>query len=117
MLAVALAIPRLVEAQCNGVELLVDGQLVTTPTLYYPVGSFSAVSCRCTGNGTPTWTYSNGTSVPSCSLYTAVCSSSSGVHLRSQNLTFYSLTQSLAGRYDCTGDGYTTSVTILNFGE
>ena len=111
VIVVALAACQ-VSAQCGGVELLADGRSFTTTTLYIPLGSSgSFVTCRCTGSGTPTWTYSNGSTVPSCtSLYTAVCSN--GVYLESQNLTF---TQLVAGRYDCNGGGYTASITI--FGE
>ena len=115
MIVVAALKALQIKAQCTGVELLADGRTLATPTSYYPVeSSGSFVTCRCTGSGTPTWTYSNGTSVPSCTnLYTAVCSSE--VYLGSQNLTFSSFTQFLVGRYDCIGGNYTASITT--FGE
>jgi len=116
VIAVALTTLRQIDAQCTGVELLVECQLLTTSTLYYPVwSSGSFVSCRCTGSGTPTWTYSNGTSVPSCGLYNAVCNS--GVYLGSQNLTFSSFTQSLADSYDCIESFYSTSISIAILGQ
>jgi len=116
VIAVAFATPRQIDAQCTGVELLAEYQLLTTSTLYYPVGSSgSFVSCRCTGSGTPTWTYSNGTSLPSCGPYNAVCNR--GEYLGRQNLTFSSFTQSLAGSYDCIGSVYSTSISIAILGQ
>jgi len=114
VIAVTLA-ARQVNAGCSQIELLVDGRSLATSTLYKPVGSSGLfVSCRCTGSGTPTW-YSNGTSVPSCAgLYSAVCSD--GVHLGSQNLTFSSFTQSLAGIYDCIESFYSTRISIAILG-
>jgi len=90
-----------VDAQCTGVELVVDGQVYTEDVLYRPVGrSGSFITCRnCDDNiNRPAWYNSSGTPVPSCPSE-AVCFNQPSDTYR--DLVYPAFEESVAGEYEC----------------
>ena len=115
-----LAINGLIDAQCTGVQLLVDDQPFTATTLYKPVGSSGTfVSCMCTtGERRPNWLDPNGMKVILCKddkeRSSEYCADNPDRMTRS--LTFTSFMQSQEGNYTCMGENVNKSLTIAILG-
>ena len=109
-----------VDAQCLGIELTVNGYVFNGSTLYRPIGlSGGFVRCqKCDDNANkPTWHSENGSKVFSCSKgAAAVCSTRGGSG--SRDLTFSEFAPSLTGEYECRlSGGFRKSINISILGQ
>jgi len=89
------------DAQCtDGVELMVDSQLIFNGTiLYRPVGDSFNVSCgRCGSGALPNWLDLDGKKIQEVCSNTNICSAkNAGV----RELRVLSFTELIAGTYKC----------------
>jgi len=112
----------MIDAQCTGVQLLVDGQPFTaTTTLYKPVGSKGIfVSCSCTiENKNPDWFGPDEMKVLQCKnkeRTTNYCTRSLP-NTAARALNFTSFMESEAGVYKCMKGNVMTSLTIAVLSE
>ena len=108
----------LIDAQCNKVNLLVDGQPFPGNTLYKPVGSSgSFVSCECNRNRRVDWWDPEGMTVPTCgniSLTTEYCVDEAPKSIRTLNFTSFML--SSAGAYTCRAKNILATLNISVLG-
>ena len=110
----------MVDAQCAGIQLMVNGEVFEESTLYRPMGhSDDFVTChKCDDNiDRPAWYTANGTKLPACKKTAeAVCTDRQGS--TSRDLTFSRFRPSLAGNYECRlSGGFTKSINIKILGE
>jgi len=113
-------VTAVVNAQCVGIELTVNGQVFDGSTLYRPNGHRGDfVTCqKCDDNiNKPTWHMENGAKLASCKKApAAVCFTrqDSG----SRNLTFLPFQPTLAGIYECRlSGGFSKSINISILGK
>jgi len=111
----------MIDAQCTGVQLLVDGQPFNAITLYKPVGSSGIfVNCSCTtGNKRPDWFNPNGTKVLQCrnnERTTNYCTRTHDI-TPARALEYTSFMESEAGVYKCMRENVMTSLTIAVLSE
>jgi len=112
----------MIDAQCNGVQLLVDSQPFTAITLYKPVGSkgiFVNCSSCTTGKKNLDWFNPDGMKVLHCrnkERTTNYCTRSH-YNTASRALDFNSFMESEAGVYKCMKENVMTSLTIAVLSE